>query len=39
MSYLSGVDDWIDIEYDKSIEELANALIPTLGTDEFFELY
>lgn len=39
MSYLGNVDDWIDIEYDKTIEELASALIPTLGTDEFFELY
>ena len=39
MSYLGNVDDWIDIEYDKTIEELASTLIPTLGTDEFFELY
>ena len=33
------MDDWIDIEYSKSIEELANKLIPTLGTDAFFELF
>ena len=39
MSYLGDVDDWIDIEYNKSIEELANKLIPTLGTDAFFELF
>jgi len=39
MCYFGSVDDWIDIEYDKYIEELANTLIPTLGTDEFFELY
>ena len=39
MSYLGSVDDWIDIEYSKSIEELANKLIPTLGIDAFFELF
>ena len=39
MCLLGGLDDWIDIEYDKTIEELANELIPTLGTDEFYELY
>jgi hypothetical protein len=39
MSFFSNIDDWIDIAYDKSIEELTNELIPTLGTDEFFELY
>ena len=39
MCYLGSVDDWIDIEYSKSIEELANKLIPTLGTDVFFELF
>jgi hypothetical protein len=38
MSYLGSIDDWIEIEYDKTIEELASALIPTLGTDEFYEL-
>lgn len=39
MCYLGSVDDWIDIEYNKTIEELAITLIPTLGTDEFYELY
>jgi hypothetical protein len=39
MCYFGSVDDWIDIEYNKSIEELANKLIPTLGTDAFFELF
>ena len=39
MCYLGNVDDWIDIEFDKTIEALANQVIPTLGTDEFYELY
>jgi len=39
MCYLGSIDDWIEIEYDKTIEELTSALIPTLGTDEFYELY
>jgi len=39
MCYLSGIDDWIDLTYDKTIEELSSALFPRLGTDEFFELY
>jgi hypothetical protein len=38
MCYLSNVDDWIDIEYDKTIEELTDAVVPALGTDEFYEL-
>ena len=39
MCYLGSVDDWIEIEYNKAIEELASTLIPTLSTDEFFELF
>jgi len=39
MCFLGNIDDWIDIEFDKTIEALANQLIPTLGTDEFYELY
>ena len=39
MCYRGSIDDWIDIEFDKSIKELARRLIPTLGTDEFFELF
>ena len=39
MCYFDDIDDWIDIAYDKSMEELVNWLIPTLGTEEFFELY
>ena len=39
MSYLGGVDGWIDVEYSEPLAELASRLIPTLGTDEFFELF
>lgn len=39
MCYLGGIDDWIYLTYDKTIEELSSTLIPTLGTDEYFELY
>lgn len=39
MSYLGGVDWWIDVEYSKPLAELASRMIPTLGTDEFFELF
>lgn len=39
MCYLGGIDGWIDLMYDKTIEVLSSTLIPTLGTDEFFELY
>jgi len=38
MCYLGGIDDWIVIESGRSIEYLAEKLIPTLGTDEFFML-
>ncbi len=38
MCYLGGIDDWIDLTYDKTIEELSSTLIPSLGTDESFEL-
>ena len=39
MCYLGSIDDWIDIGNFGTIKELAPALIPTLGTDKFFELY
>lgn len=39
MCYLSYVDDWIDIEYGKTIEELADVIIPALGTNKFYELW
>ena len=39
MCYLGSIDNWIDLAFDKPIEELARALIPTLGSDKFFELF
>jgi hypothetical protein len=39
MCYLGSVDDWIDIKYGKTVEELADTVIPLLGTEEFFELW
>ena len=39
MCYLGSIDDWIDIGATGTVEELAHQLIPTLGTDRFFELY
>ncbi|MCD4671179.1 MAG: hypothetical protein K8R77_00815 [Anaerolineaceae bacterium] len=39
MCYLGSIDDFIGIDYDKTIEELAGALIPKLGTDALFELF
>ena len=38
MSY-RGVNHWIDIGRNGTIHELAAKYIPTLGTDEFFELW
>lgn len=38
MCYLGGIDGFIDICAGGNIEDLAKELIPTLGTDEFFEL-
>ena len=39
MCYLGSIDDWIALAFDKSIEELAPALVPALGSDEFFGLF
>ncbi len=39
MCYLGSVDDWIDVGYSQSLAELANTLIPKLGTDAYFNLY
>jgi hypothetical protein len=38
-SYLGSIDDWIYAGHSGKITELAKKLIPTLGTDEFYELY
>jgi hypothetical protein len=40
MCYRGSIDDFINLHGELgSIEELARRLIPTLGTDEFFELF
>ena len=38
MSYLSGIEDWIEIGGRTGIAALANEILPLLGTDEFFEI-
>ena len=38
MCYSGDVEDWIDVEFGKPIDELCSQLIPKLGTEEFFEL-
>ena len=38
MSYLSGIEDWIEIGEGTDIAALANEILPLLGTDEFFEI-
>jgi len=37
--YRGSIDDWIDVGASGSLDQLARQLIPTLGTDKFFELY
>lgn len=39
MCYHSAVDGWLRVEFDSILEQLAQQLIPLLGTDEFFELF
>jgi hypothetical protein len=39
MCYLSRIDGWLDLSRWGSAAELADALVPTLGTDDFFELW
>ncbi len=38
MCYLGSIDDWIDVGPMGSVDHLARKMIPTLGTDAFFEL-
>lgn len=38
-SFRGSIDDWINIKGPAKIEVLAKNLLPTLGTDEFFELH
>ena len=37
--YSGSIDDWIYASHSGRIDNLAKKLIPTLGTEEFFELY
>lgn len=40
MCYRSSVDGWLELyQTGGSIEKLVSELIPTLGTDQFYELY
>lgn len=39
MCHSSRIDDWIDIGFNKSIEEIASTAIPALGTEKFYELH
>jgi len=39
MCYRSSIDGWLELRQTGPMAELAHALIPTLGTDQFFELW
>jgi hypothetical protein len=39
MCYRGSIDGWLELVQTGSAAKLARALIPTLGTDEFFELW
>jgi len=39
MCYLGSVDDWIDIGYIGTLSQLAEKIIPLLGTKRYFDLY
>jgi hypothetical protein len=41
MCYLGDIDDWVQLRYGEpgSLAELALAFIPTLGTDQFYDLW
>jgi hypothetical protein len=39
MCYLSRIDGWLELGQRGPVATLARALIPTLGTDRFFELW
>jgi hypothetical protein len=39
MCDLGGIDDWFDLSPRGSAADLAQSLIPTLGTEQFFELW
>jgi hypothetical protein len=39
MSSLGGIDDWLELGQTGPVAKLARALIPTLGTEQFYELW
>ena len=39
MSSLGGIDDWLELGQTGPVAELAAALIPNLGSEQFFELW
>jgi hypothetical protein len=39
MCYLGSIDDRLELGQTGSAAQLARALIPTLGTDQFYELW
>ena len=39
MCYLESIDGWLELEQTGSVAQLARALIPTLGTEQFYELW
>jgi hypothetical protein len=39
MCYQGSIDGWLELRQTGPIVELARALIPSLGTDQFFELW
>jgi hypothetical protein len=39
MCYLGSIDGWLELEQTGPVTKLARALIPTLGTDQFYELW
>ncbi len=39
MCYLGSIDGWLELGQTGSVAELARVLIPTLGTEQFYELW
>jgi hypothetical protein len=39
MCYLGSIDGWLELGQTGSVATLASSLIPTLGTDQFYELW
>jgi hypothetical protein len=39
MCYRGSIDGWLELRQTGPVAKLARALIPTLGTDQFFELW